>query len=518
MTLTAWEAAARQFEPPPPPRFASPLDYGAVVMPKMIRTPALELINSELVDVQQGHVDRLIITMAPQEAKSSTGTRFFIGSSLCRNPEARWGIASYSDRLARGWSRRIRNDITGNSGRLGAEDLGLRLAPDQKAADEWKLDNGIGGVYAAGIHGSWSGVPLDGLVIDDPHKDRADADSFIRRGAVWDWFTSAATARLAPGAPIVLILTPWHWDDLRGKILRAHPGEWKLIHIPAQADPKVIDPDPLGRRPGEYMVSARGRTTAQWEKRKREAADEWTPLYQGSPSAAGGDVFDVSKLRRWRWNRDRTAVVVGDREWRLDPETRDLWVFITADTASSTRTSADWTVISVWAVALDGALLLLDVVRARKPPHQQLDLARPLVDRWSPAYVYVEPSLRSTQFIREAVGAGWKIRDLVADSDKLTRAMPAARRVQHGEVVFPSGPDGIEADGDLLDYFVEEMKQFPAGRWDDAVDTLSYAARVQWEDYLPPTDSAPPPPPPGRDPWNAATDVPPGFDPGSAQW
>ena len=137
MTVILDRLSERLAAPRNPIRFASPLDYGRVVMPKMIRTPALELMNDALVDVQEGRCDRLIITMAPQETKSTTCTRFFIGSSLVRQPESRWGIASYSDRLARGWSRRIRNDITGNSGRMGAADLGLRLAPDQKAADEW---------------------------------------------------------------------------------------------------------------------------------------------------------------------------------------------------------------------------------------------------------------------------------------------------------------------------------------------------------------------------------------------
>ena len=132
-----------------------------------------------------------------------------------------------------------------------------------------RLANGVGGVYAGGIGSSWSGTPLDGLVIDDPHKDRKAVDSLVQRDDVWDWYPTG-TARLSPGGPVILILTRWHYDDLAGQLMREQPGEWELLHIPAQADPEVIDPDPLGRAPGEFLASAQGWTTAQWEKRKKQ--------------------------------------------------------------------------------------------------------------------------------------------------------------------------------------------------------------------------------------------------------
>jgi phage terminase large subunit-like protein len=314
---------------------------------------------------------------------------------------------------------------------------------------------------------------------------------------------------------MVLILTPWSWDDLRGRVLREYPGEWRLLHIPAQADPEILDPDPLGRQPGEFMISARGRSREQWEKRKREAGEEWTPLYQGAPAAPGGTMFDVERLRYWSWNRDRSGIICGHREWRLR---HDCWIFITMDLAYSTKRSADWTVASCWAIPTDGSLVLLDTRRARVPEHQQIDVARPLVDRYSPEAIYVEAQLRGTQLIREAVAEGWQVRDLIADRDKTTRAAGAARRMYHGLVWWPSSGEGLLASGEDMDGFVEEVRQFPQSRFDDQVDTLAYADRVRFTDYVPPPDSTPPGPSDGWDPLAAATDVMPGFNPETAAW
>mgnify|MGYP004704490447 CR=1 FL=1 len=175
--------------------------------------------------------------------------------------------------------------------------LGVYLA----AQHEWQLDGHEGGVYTAGVGGALTGRPVDLLVIDDPVKDRKQADSQVYRDAVWDWWTDTAATRLAPGAPVVLILTRWHHDDLAGRLLGAEDGHlWTVINIPAQADhrPEKDQADPLGREPGQFMDSARGRTRPQWEAIKvRSGPRTWASLYQGRPTPDAGDLFPAEWAR-----------------------------------------------------------------------------------------------------------------------------------------------------------------------------------------------------------------------------
>lgn len=484
----------------------TPLDILERIDRRTVRTPALELVSAAVVEAFRTPDARLIIVLPPQMGKSTTATRAGVLHALREDPTRRIVVASYADRIARRFGRMIRNDITGHQGR-GGWDCGLRLAPDQKAAAEWELTAG-GGVYAVGVGGALTSRSADGMVIDDPLKGRKAADSPTIRDDVWEWWESTAASRLQPGAPVVLILTRWHHSDLAGRLMAEQPGVWKLLHIPAQADPAVVDPDPLGRAPGEFLASAQGWTQEQWEARKRDAGDEWAPLHQGTPNEPGGEDFDVDKLRYWHPSRDRSALECGPRSWRL---ALDCWVFATVDTAESLAKSADYTVVSVWAIPVDGSLVLLDVARDRVPPHRQLELARPLVEKWRPRTIYVEPSMRTTQLVREAVQAGWHIEDIAAKGDKRVRATPAAKRIEQGRVWFP-------AEHPLRDEFVKELKHFPNGKHDDMTDTLSSAVRVLFSDYSPPAGSPPPPARSAVDDLGRAVDVPRGFDPMRAEF
>lgn len=460
----------------------TPLDLLGIVFPKTVRTPALELVNDAVVWAESTPDARLIVTLAPQEAKSSTVTRAGSLYLLRQDPSRRIVIASYADQLARRWGRTIRNDITAHSGSRGSFDLGLRLAADARARDEWELTTG-GGVYSVGVRGGLTGKAADAMIIDDPVKDRKDAESPTLSQDTWEWWESTASTRLAPGAPVILVLTRWAYSDLAGRLMRAQPGVWRLLHIPAQADPALVDPDPLGRQPGEFMVSAQGRSLTQWEARKRDAGDQWSALYQGSPVDPGGETFDVDKLAWWHLTPDGLGIAVGaGRVWQL----AECYRFITIDTASSTRGSADYTVASAWAVPPDGSLVLLDVRRDRVPEHKQIDLASPLAQKWAPDVTWVEATMAGTRLVRAAVQAGLRIADLKADRSKTVRAALAAQWVDQGRVWFPApGQPGALPAATLADV-LEEMRQFPSGRHDDFVDTLAYAAAVAWEQYLPP--------------------------------
>lgn len=463
----------------------TPLDLHGIVYPRTVRTPALELVNDAVVWAEGTPDARLIVTLAPQEAKSSTVTRAGSLYLLRRDPTRRIIIASYADRLARRWGRTIRNDIAQHSGQRGAVDLGLRLVQDLRARDEWELTTG-GGVYSVGVRGSLTGRQAHAIIIDDPVKDRKDAESPTLMDDVWEWWQSTASTRLAPGAPVILVLTRWSHNDLAGRLLREQPGVWRLLHIPAQADPRLVDPDPLGRQPGEFMVSAQGRTREQWEARKRDAGAEWTPLYQGAPEDPGGRTFDVDKLAWWTLTPDGRGIATGPagagRVWPLSQCRR----FVTIDTATSTRGTADYTVASAWAVPPDGTLILLDVRRDRVPEHRQIELARPLAQRWRVDCVYVEATMAGTRLVRDAVAAGIRIDDLKAERAKTVRNAPAAKWVEQGRVWFPAPASATALPADLLRDVLEELRQFPSGRHDDFVDTLGYAVAVVMDTYLPP--------------------------------
>lgn len=224
MSSLSWaEAAARSFEPPAP-RWSTPGDLAQQIDPRIVQTPALDLMDAALVEAFNTPDGRLIWAMPPQEGKSDRTMKFIVWA-LTQNPDLRIINASYAQGLANRNGRTIRNTI------LGHPELGLQIAPDNGAAHEWQIAGHDGGVLAVGRGAGATGRPCDLLVIDDPIKDRKEADSEIIRQACVDWWTDVLSTRLAPGATVILIQcmtgdTPVLLPDGTDRLLRdIRPGD-----------------------------------------------------------------------------------------------------------------------------------------------------------------------------------------------------------------------------------------------------------------------------------------------------
>jgi predicted phage terminase large subunit-like protein len=426
--------------------------------PKTRQTPALRLIDQALVDLLDEPDGRLIISCPPQEGKSQRTSRRFPLWALTQNPDLRIAIASYEHGVARRWGRTIRDDITQHEA-----DLGLTVRGDLSAQHEWQLVGREGGVYSTGIGGALTGRPVDLLVIDDPVKDRAQADSATYRQNVWDWWTDVASTRLAPGAPVVLILTRWHHDDLAGRLLAAEDGDrWRVVNIPAQAE---SDQDPLGRVPGEFMDSARGRTTAQWERIKIQAGPRtWASLYQGEPSPQSSGIFPAD------WPRYQHPLWVeypdGHRETTPDfTQVIQSWDLTFTDGAAS-----DYVAGQVWGLAGPKAYLL-DQTRARLdfPATQQAILD--MHARWPQARaVFIEDKANGPAVISSLSRQVPGIIPVTPDGGKYARAVAVQPFAAAGNVVLPD-PALLPS----VTYLTGEAADFPNGRHDDTVDALTQA-------------------------------------------
>nr|WP_078619894.1 hypothetical protein [Streptomyces sp. SID8377] len=147
------------------------------------------------------------------------------------------------------------------------------------------------------------------LIVDDPHKDRADAESEASRRHLHDWYSSTALKRLQPDRnAVVAIMTRWHPDDFAGRRLAEEGrvedgGRWKVVHLPAIADPK-FGPDPLGRQPEDPLphpkIPTRDRRAllAWWQDMKRTSiVRDWHSLAQGDPQPAEGALVSEELLR-----------------------------------------------------------------------------------------------------------------------------------------------------------------------------------------------------------------------------
>jgi len=73
---------------------------------------------------------------------------------------------------------------------------------------------------AIGVGGAVTGFRADVVIIDDPIRGRAEAESMVARAHLWDWFNADLLIRLKPRGVVVLIATPYHEDDCARRVLR----------------------------------------------------------------------------------------------------------------------------------------------------------------------------------------------------------------------------------------------------------------------------------------------------------
>lgn len=440
-----------------PTHFATPGELATKLEPRTVRTAALDILDAALIDATNGKAPRLIFTMPPQEGKSQRVSRWFPLWLLLRNPDLRIAIVSYADALARRWGRAIRNEITAHP------ELGLRVRADTAAAHEWQLDGYDGGVVTAGIGAGLTGRPVDVLIIDDPVKGYAEADSEVFREAAKDWWRGTGSARLAEGAPVVLVMTRWHEDDLAGFLLGPENDDheaWRLINIPAQAED---DDDPLDREPGEYLASARGRSREGWEARKRDAGSRaWNALFQGHPAPSEGGIF---KRGWWRYSAVDQAVHHDDGTCSAEGT-----LIISVDATFKDSKASDFVVMQVW-TKVGTRAILLDQVRGRMDFPTTCAALKRLSAKWPRAGAkFIEDKANGPAIISQMQAQISGVVAFTPKESKEARANAIAAFVEAGNVELP-GP----AWAPWVHDFVEECAAFPNGAHDDQVDTMTQA-------------------------------------------
>lgn len=451
-----------------------------------VQTPALEAIDRELTAVSRGETPRLMIFCPPQEGKSTRTACWYPLWRLAADPSLRIAIVSYSAQKALRWGRWLRQMI------LKHPELGIELLPDSRAADRFETTAG-GKVVSVGIEGGITGESVDELIIDDPVRGRAEAESRTYREHAWEWWESNAMTRASNRFRVILMMTRFHADDLAGRLLKNEPGDWKVLRIPAireEGIPVVRGHDGASvYAPDGELISVQERPPGWFHKlRELRSAYVWRSIYAQNPVAAEGNLFRKNDFRYWYTasaNKSRDGEL-GGTMIRLgqDGEVRylsDMQRFLTVDLAASTKTSADWTVAAVWGITTDGLLVLLDRDRQRVEEADHFGLVRPLAERWVAPDIYVERGFIGSTLVIDATRAGMRIRPLTPDKDKITRAIPATNRVRQHRVWFPAGADWL---GD----WIAELAEFPAGENDDQVDVLAYAVRVMAAHWLEPED------------------------------
>ena len=401
-------------------------------------------IAHKLEQVERGEITRLIICMPPRHGKSELASRRFPAWYLGRNPSEQIIAASYNADLANDFGREVRNIVNSQDYKNVFD---VELAQDSKAANRWHTSKK--GMYvAAGVGTAVTGRGANILLIDDPFKDRQEADSELQRQRVWDWYTSTAYTRLMQKGAIIVINTRWHDDDLTGRLLEAQLNggdKWEVLSLSA------IDDDGNALWPSDYPIARLEQIKGVLPSR------DWNSLYQQDPIPDEGEYFKT--------------------EWFLEYDTlpEDLEFYGASDYAV-TDGDGDYTEHGIFGIDRVGNLYLADWWFGKSTSDVWIDAKCDLIIKHKPDCWFgesgvirrsIEPFLARRMNERNAI---CRIEWLASVASKESRTRGFQGMASRGKIFIPK-------NAIWKDHVMSQLIRFPAGKHDDAVDVCSLIGR-----------------------------------------
>ena len=364
-----------------------------------------------------GVPQRVCCSAPPRNAKTES-VLHVPAFALRRKPELTLSYSTYADRLSRSKSRKARRLVHAE----GIETTG--------SVNEWRTAEG-GGLLAGGVGGPLTGHGVDIAIVDDPIKNRSEAESEVKRAGLVDWMNDVLKTRIEPGGSIFVFMTRWHPDDLIGSLV---DEGFDYINLPAISDV------------GEPLWPQRWPLHELRRLEEEVGAYTWASLYQGQPRPRGSRVFNDVHNYSVLPDVFRTAVGI--------------------DSAYSQSKTADYSAYVEMRRAGD-RYYVTDAKRIREPMPQFKARLRVVHERnasmrwrW-----YVATSELGAASLFAEGDNGVPVYGAVAKADKFIRAQRYAAAWNAGKVLLPEKAHWLED-------FVGEHASFTGvnDRRDDLVD------------------------------------------------
>ena len=195
-------------------------------------------------------------------------------------------------------------------------------------------------------------------------------------------------------------------------------------------------------------------------------------------------VNEGTQLFKQEWFRYYQPAVRGAKLDGVLYEFDNMSRFATVDLATSTKQTADYTVFTAFAHdTSENKLFVTDMLRKRMEAPDIIPAMKKFYKKNNLDWIGIEKAGFQLSIVQFARREGIQVRELRADRDKRSRAMPLSAKMESGQVFFPDDP---------MENWVHEAERelltFPLGTHDDIVDTLAYGVlnlnkRRSWKAY-----------------------------------
>lgn len=389
--------------------------------------------------------DILVLSTPPQHGKSMTVTETFPSWYEGKYPDRRCIVACYNDDFAGKFGRRNKSKIEEYGQFIFNISLSKSSDRDIEIADKG------GSIITRGIMSGITGNSGDLIIIDDPVKNRQEADSINYRERLWEEWQNSIKTRTQAGTKIIIIQTRWHEDDLAGRVIREE-NNVEVVNIPVEAE----ENDLLGRNIGDALCPEIGKDN-KWLQAFKESylkdpeggARAWNALFQGRPTSEQGNIF---KREWWQF-------------YDVLPTTLPLKV-ISVDATFKDKADSDFVAIEVWG-KLNADFYLIDMLKRRMDFPDTLKAIKAMVAKYPDRHsTLIEDKANGPAIIAMLRHEIPGIIPIEPEGSKIARANAVTGIVESGNVYLPRYAD-------FTAEFIEEHASFPRGVNDDLVDSCT---------------------------------------------
>lgn len=436
------------------------------VRPEYVAEPFHERICSILESIPEKLAERkkvrIILSIPPRHGKTETASILFPAWALGKHPSLKFILSCYGAELSETIGMKTRDII--NSESYKAIFPGISLRQDQKAKAKW-MTNKRGSYTGVGIGTAVTGTGADVIIMDDPHKDRQEAESQTVRDTAWEYYRSTLYSRLEGYGAVIVIMQRWHQDDLVGRLreeearlaaAKVPHDEWEVINFPAIAEDDEFAADgTLFRKKGEPLWPSKFSLDVLANIRQTTGVYNWASQYQQDPILA-----ETQEFRQHMFRPYEAASLAGKR----------LRHYTLVDPAISQKLSADNTVVLTIAKEVDGP----SIYRIREDAgHFTPDQTLQLIFAHQADYgseVAIE-TVQYQQALKYAVIEEQRKRQTYFTVHEIRSSGNKETRIRGLLPLYGAGVI-FHLQGDVE--YERELLSFPRGRRDDRIDCMSF--------------------------------------------
>lgn len=370
-------------------------------------------------------------------------------------PDSKVILCGHTQALTEGFSKTSRNLIsTPEYKKLFPN---IKVDTGSSSAAHWMIKDHEGECFASGLLGSLSGQGYNLGLLDDFCRNRADAESDTMREKMWDAFTNDFMTRKAPVSITIVLATPWHVDDIIGRIKKKTKEDPDFPHFNFLKFPAMSDKYPEG-------VLFPERFGKQWYTQQKAVLGDYgfQSLMQLEPVKRSGNMLNTECIQRHLTTADWPKNLRWLRVWDL------------AHTAKErAKSDPDWTSGTLLAFnEIDGLphLWIRNVTRMRLNAPERDEQIRHITNQDGP-YVRIgvgnsSDAKDTIATMRKILKGKYTVLSVPEKKDKVVRATPL-------EAIFKAGNVHVVQGEPWLDDWIAELSAFPYGPHDDQVDNLS---------------------------------------------